>query len=142
MKPAAPVLVLAIAALLLVGCVGRASFDDDVTFSDVEQVLTHGTLDVCEQSRHPDGLANQATATRTYEIALDCSTDDSVRLVVDEFDDAEARDGAARQFEGLLRPRGDGTVWTWGPFTLFANGGRDDAVMDRITDALDEAGAR
>ena len=33
-------------------------------------------------------------------------------------------------------------VWTWGPFTLFANGARDDDVMDRLTDALDDAGAK
>ena len=61
---------------------------------------------------------------------------------VDRFDDAEARDGAARQFEALTRPRSDGVVWTWGPYTLFANGARDDAVMERITEALDQAGAQ
>jgi hypothetical protein len=132
---------LAIAAVLLAGCVGRASFDDDVTFSDVERVLRRGPLDVCDQVHQPDGLANQATATRTYEVALDCATDDRVRLVVDRFDDAQHRDGAARHFESLLRPRGDGVVWTWGPFTIFANGGRDDDVMESITAALDQAGA-
>jgi hypothetical protein len=140
-KPAAPVVVLAIAAVLLVGCVGRASFDEDVTFNDIEQVLSRGDLDVCTQSHDPDGHANQATATRTYDVALDCASDDHVRLIVDRFRDEEARDAAARQFEPLVRPRGDGTVWTLGPFTLFANGGRDDDVMESITDALDRAGA-
>ena len=42
--------------------------------------------------------------------------------MVDRFDDVDARDGAAHQFEVLCRPRSDGVVWTWGPFSLFANG--------------------
>lgn len=130
------------AAVLLAGCVGRADFGDGTTFADVERALGRGDLDVCTVSRDPDGLANQAVATRTYEVALDCASDDHVRLVVDRFDDAADRDGAAGQFEGLLRPRGDGAVWTWGPFTLFAGGARDDTVMERVTDSLDQAGAR
>ena len=65
-----------------------------------------------------------------------------MRVVVDRFDDVGHRDGAARHFESLLRPRGDGAVWTLGPFTLFANGGRDDDVMERLTTSLDDAGDR
>lgn len=135
--------VCALALVVLVGCAGRAPFDDR-TFGDVERALADGDLSVCTRSSDPDGLANQALVTRTYVVALDCdgADDDRVRLVVDRFDDVEHRDGAARHFESLLRPRGDGVVWTWGPFTLFANGARDDDVMARVTDALDQAGAR
>jgi hypothetical protein len=105
------------------------------------------TLAVCAETTDRDGMANQAIATRTYVVAAHCTGaptpgDGSVRLVVDRFDDEGHRDGAARQFESLVRPRGDGAVWTWGPFTLFANGARDDDVMDRLSDALDDAGAR
>lgn len=137
------VMTVGLAVAVLTACAGRAPFDD-TSFADVERTLTTGALAVCSRSVDRDGLANQAVATRTYLVAFDCDdgTDDSVRLVVDQFDDAEHRDGAARHFESLLRPRGDGAVWTWGPFTLFANGARDDDVMESITDALDRAGAR
>jgi hypothetical protein len=132
-----------LAVAVLTACAGRAPFDD-TSFTDVERALVTGDLAVCSRSTNREGLANQAIATRTYVVALDCTddADGSVRLVVDRFDDAEHRDGAARHFESLLRPRGDGAVWTWGPFTLFANGARDDDVMESITDALDRAGAR
>jgi hypothetical protein len=129
-------------ALLLGACSGRASFDEDVSFRDVERTLATGGLRRCGTTVHPDGLANQATASRTYVVAFDCDSDDTVRVVVDRFGDTEARDAAAQQFESAVRPRGDGAVWTLGPFTVFANGPRDDDVMDALTTALDDAGAR
>jgi hypothetical protein len=138
---AAVAVALALVCLLVAGCSGRADFDEPVTFQDVEQVVHDAGLSICSTSRHPDGLANQAQATRTYRIGEECPSDDVVRLVVDRFDDAEHRDGAARQFEVLSRPRGDGVVWTWGPLTLFATAEHDDEVMDRLTAGLDDAGA-
>lgn len=126
---------------VLASCTDRASFGNE-TFADVERVLERGELEICSHTNHPDGLANQATASRTYVVALDCDGDDTVRMVVDRFDDAVDRDAAAQQFEVALRPRGDGAVWTYGPFTVFANGGRDDAVMDALTASLDQVGAR
>lgn len=134
----AAVLVLTVAA----GCTDRAGFDDDVGFADVERTVRDAGLEICSTARDRDGLANQAVASRVYRVGEECPSDDIVRLVVDRFDDEEHRDGAARQFEVLTRPRGDGVVWTWGPLTLFATAEHDDAVMDRLTDALDDAGAR
>ncbi len=132
---------LAFAAVLAVSCgAGRADFGDQ-RLSDVRAALGTGDLDICSETRRPDGLANEAIETRIYTVAIDCD-EDRIRLTVDRFDDAEARDGAARQFEGLTRPRSDGVVWTWGPYTLFANGARDDDVMERLTDALHAAGAK
>jgi hypothetical protein len=132
---------LALVLLLTAGCSGRADFDEHVTFADVEGVVHDAGLSVCSVSHHPDGLANQAEASRTYRIGQECPSDDVVQLVVDRFADEADRDGAARQFEVLTRPRGDGVVWTWGPMTIFATAEHDDAVMDRLTAAFDEAGA-
>ncbi|MGZ8761722.1 MAG: hypothetical protein ACXW2Y_00180 [Acidimicrobiia bacterium] len=134
-----------VAVALLVAVVaacgpGRAEFGDE-QLSDVRGALGAGGLEICTETRDPDGLANEAIETRVYAVAIDCNAE-RVRLVVDRFDDADARDGAARQFEGLTRPRSDGVVWTWGPYTLFANGARDDDVMERLTTALDDAGAK
>jgi hypothetical protein len=135
---------LALAVLVVVaGACGTARADFGTQrLSDVRAALAKGDLRVCGETRHPDGLANEAIETRVYTVAIDCAGDDRVRLTVDRFDDTEARDGAAQQFEVLSRPRSDGVVWTWGPFTLFANGARDDDVMERLTDALDTAGAQ
>jgi hypothetical protein len=134
--------VAVVGLVLVAACTGRADFSDRHSFADVEHVIGQAGLEICSTSRHSDGLANQATATRTYEIAASCPSTDVVRLIVDRYPDAESRDGAARQFEALTRPRSDGVVWTWGPLTLFATGEHDDAVMADLTDALDEAGAR
>lgn len=138
---AAVAVALALLIVLTTGCGGRADFDEPVTFADVEGVVHDAGLSICSTSRHTDGLANQAEATRVYRIGEVCPSDDVVRLVVDRFADEQHRDGAARQFEVLSRPRGDGVVWTWGPLTLFATAEHDDAVMDRLVAAFDEAGA-
>jgi hypothetical protein len=135
---AAATLVVALAA----GCgAGRADFGD-LRMSDVRNALRNGDLQICGEAREPDGLANEAIETRIYTVAIDCDSGERVRLIVDRFDSSDDRDGAAQQFEVLTRPRSDGVVWTWGPFTLFVNGARDDGVMERLTDALDDAGAK
>lgn len=142
-RAAGAALAVLLAAVVGIGaCTGRADFSSPRSFRDVERVVARAGLEIC--STHPTrgGLANQARATRTYTIGQSCPSGDVVRLVVDRFPDATSRDGAARKFEVLTRPRGDGVVWTWGPLTLFATGEHDDAVMDRLTKALDAAGAR
>ena len=90
---------------------------------------------------HADGLANQATASRVMLVGVDCHKG-VVSLVVDTFAKAADRDAAARNFESEVRPRGDGVVWTWGRFTIFAIAGREPTVMDRLTTALDRLSAR
>ncbi len=132
-----------VACALMVGgaCADRADFHTQ-RLADVRSALRKGGIKICSESHDPDGLANQATETRTYNVAIDCKTDEPVRLIVDRFSNAADRDGAARQFEVLSRPRSDGVVWTWGPYTLFANGARDDNIMERLTTALDDAGAK
>jgi hypothetical protein len=133
---------LALLVVLVAACgAGRAEFGDQ-RLSDVRTALRKGHLEVCSETRRPDGLANEAIDTRILTVALDCDDGDRVRLTVDRFDDVDARDGAAQQFEVLSRPRSDGVVWTWGPFTLFANGARDDDVMERLTATLDDVGAK
>jgi len=130
-----------LAAVGVAACTSRSDFSSRRSFRDVERTIDRAGLQICSTHRTPGGLANQATATRTYTIGRSCPTDDVVRLIVDRFPDATSRDGAARQVEVLTRPRGDGLVWTWGPLTLFATGEHDDAVMDRLTRALDGVGA-
>lgn len=133
---------VAVAALVLIAACGdRADFDTEASFSDVEDAITDGGLEICDAVNGDDGRANQAVESRQYEVAFDCDRDDTVPVDVDEFDDVDDRDAAARNFEVQVRPRGYGSVWTYGPFTIFTFGERDDAVEEQLTDILDELGA-
>ena len=132
---------VALGVIIALGCTARADFGSG-SFSDVRGALEAGELEVCRVIDGPGGLANGATATRTFVVAIDCTEGERTELVVDRFEAAYARDAAARQFEVVSRPRGSGVVWTLGPFTIFAGGGQDDEVLGKITDALDAAGAR
>jgi hypothetical protein len=133
---------VAVAALVfLAACGDRADFDRAASFTDIEDAITNGGLEICEAENSDDGRANQAVESRQYEIAFDCDGDATLPLDIDEYDAVEDRDAAARNFESQARPRGYGAVWTYGPFTIFTFGERDDAVEERLTDVLDGLGA-
>ncbi|MDQ4134123.1 MAG: hypothetical protein M3179_13190 [Actinomycetota bacterium] len=126
-------------ALTISGCGSRDQFGPR-SIDEVAGALTAEGLQICD-SRPTDGHANQALAGREFVVAIDCQSDDEATVVVDEFADAEARDAAARNFEGQVRPRAYGAVWTFGSFAVYASGPRDDEVEERVTDALDQVGA-
>lgn len=132
---------VALVLVVALGCSARSDFGSG-SFSDVANALEANELEVCRVIDDPGGLANGATATRTFVVAIDCTDGERTELVVDRFGSADARDAAARQFEVVSRPRGSGVVWTLGPFTIFAGGGNDDEVLGKITDALAAVGAR
>lgn len=133
---------LAVAALLfLAACGDRADFDEAASFSDIEDAITNGGLEICDAANSDDGRANQAVESRQYDVAFDCDGDATLPLDIDEYDAVSDRDAAARNFEAQARPRGYGAVWTYGPLTIFTFGERDDAVEERLTDVLDELGA-
>lgn len=129
---------LAVASLL--GCQSRAEFDVR-PIADVEGALRSRGLAICTTLDNSKGLANQATSTRVLNVAIDCH-EEIVPLLVDQFRHARDRDAAARNFDSMNRPRGDGVVWTWANFTISAFGPRDDQVIDRVTDAMDRLGAK
>jgi hypothetical protein len=132
----------AVAALILVAACGdRADFDTEASFDDIESAIIDGGLEICDTGNGDDGRANQAVESRQYEVADNCGGDDTVPVDVDQFDDRDDRDAAARNFEVQVRPRGYGSVWTYGPFTIVTFGERDDAVEEQLTDILDGLGA-
>jgi hypothetical protein len=131
---------LVLTALAMAACTARAEFDER-SFEAIEPVLDSDGLHVCRTVETPDGLANQAVRSATYEVALDCAGEDSVDVVVDEYDSADARDAAIRGFEVQTRPRASGAAWTFGSTTVFVLGTADDDVFERITQALDALGA-
>jgi len=133
---------VAVGLIAILGACGeRDSFDQEASFADIEAAITNGGLDICESSPDDDGYANEATASHELVVAFDCDSDDTVGMTIDEFDDVDARDAAARNFEVQVRPRGHGVVWTYDQFTIFTFGERDDDVEEKLTDILDELGA-
>jgi hypothetical protein len=111
------------------------------SFAQVEAAITGAGLVICRRTDDPGGQANQAVASRSYEVALDCS-DQRTSLVVDRFADAGDRDAAARAFEGLNRPRAGGVVYTLGDSVIYQRGTGEDEVGERLGAALTQAGAR
>lgn len=118
---------------------GRAPFEPR-TVAELQLALVRDGLERCGR---PISLApaNQAVERQAIAVARDCH-EGVATLVVDRFESAEARDAAARAFEAQARPRVDGVLWTWGPFTILVTGPRDDATLDRVADVLDRLGAR
>jgi hypothetical protein len=140
----AVVVVALLGALLVVQWAAheRAPFDAGAdSFSTIEDTVATAGLQVCSATDRPDGLASQAIASRTYELAVRCPADPA-RVVVDQFASAADRDAAAQRFESLVRPRGSGVVYTLGDTTVFIQGSSDDEVQDRLDAALRSAGAR
>ena len=136
------------AVLVLVQWVAheRAPFDAGPSsapdsFDRIEAAFGAAGLQVCAATDRPDGLAAQAVASRSYELAVRCPADPA-RVVVDRCADVADRDAAAQRFEALSRPRGSGVVYTLGDTTIFVQGSADDAVQDRLSPALRAAGAR
>ena len=134
------VAVLAVLGLVQWAASERAPFEAG-SFDDVEATFAAAGLQVCAATDRPDGLAPQAVASRTYEVAVRCPLD-SAQVVVDRFADVADRDAAAQRFEVLLRPRGSGVVYTFGDSTVFLQGSGDGGVRQRLTPALLAAGAR
>ena len=122
------------------GCQSRAAFDQR-PIAEIARAIRADGLTVCTTLDNSKGLANQAVSTRVLNVAIDCH-EEIVPLVVDRFRHVRDRDAAARNFESMNRPRGDGVVWTWANFTVSAFGPRDDRVIDRVTKAMDRLGAQ
>ena len=131
---------LLMAVMVSLGCQSRATFETR-PIANIERALSGRGLEVCTTLDNAKGLANQAVSTRVLNVAVDCH-EEIVPLIVDRFTGAADRDGAARNFESMNRPRGDGVVWTWANFTIAAFGPRDDRVIERVTKAMDRLGAK
>ena len=111
------------------------------SFEQVDSAIAEAGLQVCDLVIDADGQANQAVASRSYDVAVSCGRGDIGQVVVDEFGDADDRDAAVRSFEAQLRPRGSGVAYTFGRFSLFVFGHGDDAVQDRLDAAFRRMGA-
>ena len=118
----------------------RAPFGEGA-FAAVEQAVGTAGLQVCDVVDTSGGGAGGRTTGRAYEVAEACPADPAT-VVVDRYATAADRDGAARQFESLVRPRGSGVVLTLADATVLLQGSGDGDVRQRLGAALRSEGAR
>lgn len=132
---------LAAGALVLAGC-GRADHSDPASFAEVQAAIAAAGLEICDQIP-TEARTPGATAERRYDVGIDCGdpNEQDAVVVATAFEDQEHRDGAARRFEGQVRPPAQGALWTLGPLTVRVSGDRDPEAVDALAEALDERGA-
>ena len=140
MRHRAGVVALLAVTTLASACGSRDSFGDG-SFGEIEDAFEQAGLETCAHHEEPGGIANQATSSGTYELALDCDDEDRAQVTVDAFDDVDDRDAAVRGFEVQVRPPGSGAAWTFGKTSIFVFGTADDAVFDKVATTLDDMGA-
>jgi hypothetical protein len=134
------------AALLAVGALavacGRADHAEPASFADVEAAIAAAGLRICDEVE-TEARTPGAADERRYDVGLDCdeSDEEDVVVVATAFTDREDRDGAARRFEGQVRPPAQGAVWTLGPLLVRVSGDRDPEAVDALAEALDDRGA-
>ena len=135
--------VLAVLLVLIVSMLGRsrATFSRG-TFAEVEQAMRDKGLHICRTEDVPDGQANQAVRSKRYDVGFECASGDDAQVVVDDFTNREDRDAAMRNFEVLVRPNGNGVVYSYKSFVVYVAGQSDDRSQDRIDEALRRLGAR
>jgi hypothetical protein len=138
-RRAALIVPLLAGGAILAGC-GRDVYRP-ASFAEVDAAVAGAGLRVCARE-DVSARAPGARAARRYDVGRACRPGSGrATLLVTEYDDAGARDAAARGLEVQSRPPASGAVWTLGPFTLAIGGERDGDVVDRLTDGLDRRGA-
>lgn len=135
-------LVLVALALIAAACGG----DEQAERRDVSQIepaLTAEGLTVCARIE-PDPVTEGAVDELVLTVAISCGEDDDrADVAAVEWPDEAARDAALRRFEVQSRPSSanHGTTWALGPLTVSVSGERDDAVVERVADAMERLGA-
>lgn len=128
--------------VLIAGACGGGEDGPLSSPADVGGALRGQGLEICAES----GLwaPKEAVAGATFTVGITCNEDDDQAVVeVIEWPDAAARDAALRRFEVQSRPSSanHGTTWALGQLTVHVEGERDDAVVERVADAMDQLGA-
>jgi hypothetical protein len=130
------------AALALSAC-GATESPDRRTVGDVESALQESGLQICSAPSAGEPPAS-ADDERALTVAIACGDeDDQAAVSIIAWPDTEARDAALRRFEAPTHPttRNQGVTWALGRFTVSVSGERDDAVVERVADAMDRLGA-
>lgn len=133
---------LIVAVLALSGC-GATESPDRREIGELESALRAAGLRICaapEVGDPPEGADDE----QALSVAIDCGDeDDQAAVSVIAWPDSEAGNNALRRFEVPTHPttRSHGITWALGQYTVSVSGQRDDAVVERVADAMDSLGA-
>jgi hypothetical protein len=136
-------LVAIVGAVLALAACGATESPEPREVGEVESALRDAGLRICtspDAGDPPEG----AEAEEAFTVGITCGDDDDLATVsLIAWPDSEARDNALRRFEVRTRPptRNHGITWALGQFTVSVSGERDDAVVERVADAMDRLGA-
>ena len=128
--------------LALAAC-GATESPEPRDVGEVESALRDAGLRICtspDAGDPPEG----AEAEEAFIVGISCGEhDDAATVSIIAWPDSEARDNALRRFEVRTRPptRNHGITWALGRFTVSVSGERDDAVVERVADAMERLGA-
>jgi sugar phosphate isomerase/epimerase len=130
------------AVLAATGC-GDDGESTGQRLDDVKPALRAAGLEICE-GPESGRVSEDAERERAFVVAIACGdVDDEAVVELIAWSDDDARDAAARRFVVPTHPhtRNHGAVWELGLVTVTVSGERDDAVVDRVADAMDDLGA-
>lgn len=130
------------AALVLSAC-GATESPERRNVGEVESALRGSGLRICSAPAPGEPPAN-ADDEQAFTVAIACGDEDEEAVVsLIAWPDSEARDAALRRFEVPTHPttRSHGTTWALGQFTVSVSGEREDAVVERVADAMRNLGA-
>lgn len=130
-------------AVLALSACGATESPDRRDVREVESALRGAGLEICS-APSPGEPPENADDERAFTVAIACGDEDDQAVVsMIAWPDSEARDAALRRFEVPIHPttRSQGVTWALGQFTVSVSGQRDDAVVDRVADAMDRLGA-
>lgn len=122
------------------GCGGERS--EPAELAEIPPALEAAGLELCE-TLEADAAGANALDRRAFVVGRSCDEGDLAVVEVVAWPDEAARDRALRQFEVQTRPssRFHGVTWELGLLTVHVEGERDDAVVERVADAMDRLGA-
>jgi hypothetical protein len=142
LRPLVGLAVLLGAALALSAC-GATESPERRNVGEVESALRGSGLQICSAPTAGKPPAN-ADDERAFTVAIACGdADDQAVVSMIAWPDSAARDAALRRFEVPTHPttRSQGITWALGQFTVSVSGQRDDAVVERVADAMSNLGA-
>jgi hypothetical protein len=132
-----------VGAVVALAACGATESPEPRDVGEVESALRDAGLRICTSpgaGAPPEG----AEAEEAFTVGIGCGEDDDLATVsMIAWPDNEARDNALRRFEVRTRPptRNHGITWALGRFTVSVSGERDDAVVERVAEAMDRLGA-
>jgi hypothetical protein len=132
-----------VGAVLALAACGATESPEPRDVGEVESALQDAGLRICtspDAGDPPEG----AGAEEAFTVGISCGEhDDAATVSIIAWPDSEARDNALRRFEVRTRPptRNHGITWALGRFTVSVSGERDDAVVERVADAMERLGA-